>query len=248
MLNVLDIDCHEGPNLHFVVLPASLEKLFLRSFQHHIPAGWLPYSLRFLFMSGDFVDPFSPGCLPSSIEIVELDSPRFMQTRCLSFLPQSVRELNIWQMSPEMELRPWSLPCRLQWLCLGFPYTHIFRPGVLPPALLTLRMTASGKQTLTEGSLPEGLQELWIDPSNEPFQSKGLLPSTLRRLHLSDVPSKPISTGVLPGGLEDIYVLAHVSFRQCFEPGAVGPHVRVHLVNDDHFLFDSLRNQTVFHM
>ena len=159
-------------------LPASLERLILRSESLPRSAVVLPPSLRALQLS-DVEEPLLPHAVPSSLLYLCLHN--YSHAIVANTLPANLIDLN---MGP-------------------YSYVPPLPPGVLPSSLRDLSVSALA-EPLRRGALPEGLLFLRLRLHHEscPALPPGSLPSTLLGLDLGNPYRHPVSAGVVPHSVQ----------------------------------------------
>ena len=121
-------------------------------------------------------------------------------------LPTSLRTLRLGP-SPNLKLRPYTLPPHLTSLSISKTRNNPLTPGLLPQSLLSLHLTRrfDGRSRIEAGVLPASLQQLVVDQWAQPL-SYIVLPPRLMELTIHQLADYPLASGVLPPQLGLLYI------------------------------------------
>ena len=173
------------------VLPASLQRLGWRYYDHPLDVGVLPSTLQALDMYW-FHQPIKRHDLPAGLTH-------------LSFF------------SLNHPLTPGILPSSLVSLDLGASFQHPLPPHVLPSSLRVFFHSRVTSHPLQPGVLPEGLValhwRLYTWASSDPLLP-GVLPSPLRVLDMGRDWVGDIAAGAVPDGVRWLRLPAHMHGKE----------------------------------
>ena len=161
------------------VLPASMQRLYMRKYEHPLAVGVLPPSLRALHIAYRN-QPIEPHVLPCSLTQLSLD--RFNYPLAVGCLPRALVALDIGAF--QQLLPPCLLPSSLRVLWLSCPIDHLLLPGALPEGLVVLHLRSRGNRCLPPGVLPSTLRVLDMGCDWEGDIKAGAISDSVRWLRL----------------------------------------------------------------
>ncbi|EFA78731.1 hypothetical protein PPL_08192 [Heterostelium album PN500] len=171
-----------------ITIPFSVTSVTLLSYKKPLLIGALPSTLKSLILEENIHHPL-PGVLPSSLEILRIDSGPIVY----SYFPKTLKVLTLGSLF-NFPLHKDMLPQSLQSLEFGYSFDQPMEDGVLPNKLQSLKLGFSFKSHLI---LPSSLE--YIEFNNNYQIDDGLLPDTITHIVGLNCPLKP---GLLPKCLE----------------------------------------------
>jgi hypothetical protein len=183
----LDTDC--------LIIPPTLQKLFLWSDDYNNKISELPPALTFLSLSSDCYK-LLPNLLPLGLKELLLRSNKEIDKH---ILPETLEYLDLGYSYNKPILKD-VLPASIIELRIGRNFIHRIEPDVLPISLQKLNINSNCLQI--EYSLPTSLQILYLNGNS--IIKENILPTSLLELHFKWSYKLPINANVLPPNIKKI--------------------------------------------
>jgi hypothetical protein len=188
------------PSQYFKFLPDSLETLLLLG-KCNYDVVVLPPSLKKLFLSCKFNEPFKKNTFPSSLTSLALSG--YNQVIEVDVLPASLTKLHLYGLFNQ-PINEYVLPSSLLELHFDTYFNQSIGKNVLPKSLKILKLSASFNQPIEENVLPASLTKLHFGYKFNQKIQKNILPEGLLKLEFNGIFDSNKIEDALPENLDEL--------------------------------------------